>query len=505
MTLLRLLLLLLLVSICSSLETCRLVATKNVTLPSKTPYSIDLATNGIQVALDPNAFETPSNSTVLMLELFASDACGLNMSDSEFIVLSKDTDPSLSVELRSPVVSAHNNSHDMCERPAPNGNIVWAMCHSGTGCGDRFSSASQLTTSVVVTIAASTITTLGLGQTMLLAAFAGTAMAQTNWTMSEAVTAESAFSSQSNETATETPSSQICFAYVRARLFIHGRFNCQHGSLVATVTAGAKELGIVNTEPIACPGRPYLVGGDDAPMMSRASHATDDERAARWVARGLGEHASVASFAAFSLQLMVNGAPFALLTGAANANADEVRHAEQSFALASRFAGRVITAEPFPRRAISALGPQSLEELAEAALREGCIAETLSVFAAAREIEETAVIDAEERAVLVGIVRDEARHSALAWRTVAWASGAARNATLNQRLAQIVADEHARCAQAVRCALFEQLIVPLADRLIGANDWQRVVSSDDVTIAEQSSRSLTEITIDALKRSFEYD
>jgi hypothetical protein len=331
-----LLLLLLLVSICSSLESCRLVAVKNVTLSTskKTPYSIDLATKGIQVALDYFAFETTSDSSVLMLELFASDACGLNMSDSEFIVLSKDTDPSTSVELRSSIVSAHNNSHDMCERPASNNNIVWAMCHAGTGCGDKFSGASKLATSVVVTLTASTITTLGLGHSMLLAAFAGTAMAQTNWT-----TTGEAATLQGNETATETPSSQTCFAYVRARLFVSGKFNCQRGNNVATVTDGAKEIGIINTQPIACPGRPYLVDGDDVPMMSRASHATDDERAARWVSQGLGEHASVASFAAFSLQLMVNGAPFALLAGAANANGDEVRHAEQSFALASRFAG----------------------------------------------------------------------------------------------------------------------------------------------------------------------
>jgi hypothetical protein len=37
--------------------------------------------------------------------------------------------------------------------------------------------------------------------------------------------------------------------------------------------------------------------------------------------------------------------------------------------------------------------------------------------------------------------RDEARHSALAWRTVAWATATAKNAALNAKLKQIAVDE----------------------------------------------------------------
>jgi hypothetical protein len=307
-----------------------------------------------------------------------------------------------------------------------------------------------------------------------------------------------------------------CDAYVRVRLAPPpgGRF-APTPAECATTSAGPSRIRLLSVEangvektigkrvnPPGCyTGRPFIARGDSI-VVSNASASTDDERAGRWVSQGLGEHASVASFAAFSLQLMVNGAPFSLLSGAAKANADEVRHAEQSFALASRFAGHPITAEPFPRHAISSLVPQSLEELAEAAFREGCIAETLSVFAAARQVDENHVVDDEERAVLTGIVRDEARHSALAWRTVAWATATAKNAALNAKLMQIAVDESNRCVATHSCDVFARLIVPLSKKLIGTSDWQRVVESDDVAVEIDPSRTLTARTIEALIQTF---
>jgi hypothetical protein len=292
-----------------------------------------------------------------------------------------------------------------------------------------------------------------------------------------------------------------CRAFVRVSMEIASeklKVPCR-SVVVNTHTSWSGDTSI-STTPVGClqGGRPFVA--DSEPVLSTATGTTENKRAARWVSQGLGEHASVASFAAFSLQLMVNGAPFSLLTGAAKANADEVRHAEQSFALASRFAGHKITAEPFPRHAIGTLQPQSLEELAEATLREGCIAETLSVFDAARRIDEADVTDEEEQSVLIGIVHDETRHAALAWRTVAWATGKSSNATLNQRLIALIAAEHARCHQS--CDLFARLIVPLAARLIGSDNWQRIVESNDVAIVVDSSCSLQESTIKALLKTF---
>jgi hypothetical protein len=196
------------------------------------------------------------------------------------------------------------------------------------------------------------------------------------------------------------------------------------------------------------------------------------------------EHASVASFVAFSLQLMVTGddvlAADRLLTGAAKANADKVRHAEQR---ADLLAGHPITAEPFPRHAISSLVPQSLEELIEAAFRKGCIAETLSVFAAARQVDD----DDDERAVLTGIVRNEARHSASFGARWRGRRPPQRIAALNAKLMQIAVDESNRCV----VTQLRRVCAP--DRAaLGTSDWRRAVELRDVDVEMDSSRTLTD-------------
>jgi hypothetical protein len=340
-----------------SLQNCSVVATMNVTLTGNAPYLIDLATSGVPVAVLPVALRATTDAPMVMLELFASDtSCG-NVSDSTFFVV-RNSPSSAKIELRTSIsaratgaalaIPYDQSSYAQCIKPIDEyfAEVLWCRGGCDTSAAGR-------------ALVLSAFATLRFQQAAMLTALAGAVLAQTT-TLTDV-----AFSSMSTSEQrwSSTVDTGLCTAYVRARLFLNRAdtlMSCSSAP-IANVTSGSQTLGTVMLEPEPCPidGRPYLVDGDDAPMMSRASHATDDERAARWVARGLGEHASVASFAAFSLQLMVNGAPFSLLTGAANANADEVRHAEQSFALASRFAGREITAESFPRRAISALVSRS--------------------------------------------------------------------------------------------------------------------------------------------------
>jgi hypothetical protein len=64
--------------------------------------------------------------------------------------------------------------------------------------------------------------------------------------------------------------------------------------------------------------------------------------AAHWQADAELEHASVAAFARVTLELMALGAPADLLARTAEAQADEIRHAKECFALASAYAGRAI-------------------------------------------------------------------------------------------------------------------------------------------------------------------
>lgn len=190
--------------------------------------------------------------------------------------------------------------------------------------------------------------------------------------------------------------------------------------------------------PYCYGGRPFLV--DDAPctaepvrgvfasaargpasMAPNVDDLSPDERAtlaAAWTRDGLFEHASVASFGRFALELLAVGAPADLVTLAHQAAQDEVRHAELCFALASHYAGESVAPGPFPfegRIEISA----DLASVAARAAREGCIGETIAAAIAAEQL--AAATDPAVRAALVIIAEDEARHAELAWRTVAWA------------------------------------------------------------------------------------
>ncbi|KAL7528661.1 hypothetical protein ACHAWF_002656 [Thalassiosira exigua] len=150
-----------------------------------------------------------------------------------------------------------------------------------------------------------------------------------------------------------------------------------------------------------------------------------------WTCRALGEHASVASFSAFSIALMTNQAPSDLVDNALRAGLDEVRHAKISFELSSKLAGKESGPRPSPLPASKLEFGQDLEALAMAVAKEGCVNETLSAFAAALEADHIAdVIEKGAglnfpyaginddlldfiRKELVTIAEDESNHSAL--------------------------------------------------------------------------------------------
>jgi hypothetical protein len=212
------------------------------------------------------------------------------------------------------------------------------------------------------------------------------------------------------------------------------------GRLVTTVTEQERQARKV--EDLCCyhwfeycSGRP-LLGDDDDPILaawcerddwtSRAP-ATDVDvdtlsaalRAtltAEWLADARMEHASIGAFARATLELMALAAPAELLAEVQAAALDEVRHAGRCFALAGRYAGRALGPGPLP---IAPPRPASFARLARDTFVEGCVGETIAALAAARQAracEDAAVAD-----TLAMIASDEARHAALAWRTVEWA------------------------------------------------------------------------------------
>lgn len=154
-----------------------------------------------------------------------------------------------------------------------------------------------------------------------------------------------------------------------------------------------------------------------------------------WTHRALGEHASVASFSAFSIALMTNKAPSDLVDAALKAGLDEIRHAKISFDIASKLTGKDVGPGPLPESKLEFA--HDLKSLALALAREGCLDETLSAFVAAVEVDHIAEVLAGKvqdspysnvdpellvfiKNELANIAMDESNHSVLAWRTLNW-------------------------------------------------------------------------------------
>jgi hypothetical protein len=173
-----------------------------------------------------------------------------------------------------------------------------------------------------------------------------------------------------------------------------------------------------------CPGgRPLRDESGEvvvAPIVSKRGDGvatTDRERARKWARAAQYEHASVASFARFSLELMALGAPASLVRRAHEAALDEIAHAELAFALASSFGGRGVGPGCLPLDGCTT-GEVSPSSVALATLRDGCISETIAALDAVANAPEAAT--EAEREAIERIAEDEQRHAELAFATLAW-------------------------------------------------------------------------------------
>lgn len=132
---------------------------------------------------------------------------------------------------------------------------------------------------------------------------------------------------------------------------------------------------------------------------------------------GRMEHASIAAFARFALELLALGAPVELVELTNAAQVDETRHARLCFRLAEVYGGAPIG--PGPLDLSGSLLGSALEGIVAGALVEGCIGETLAALEA-RESARRATCPALAR-LLTSIAEDEERHAELAYRFVRWA------------------------------------------------------------------------------------
>jgi hypothetical protein len=139
--------------------------------------------------------------------------------------------------------------------------------------------------------------------------------------------------------------------------------------------------------------------------------------AMHWQQAAQLEHASVASFARFCLELMAIGAPPELLADAQAALGDEIDHARRCFALASSYAG--VGLGPGPLQVRGATPADELETVIAAVIDEACIGETLAAVEATAAL--AGATEPAVRATLEVIAADETRHAELGWRTLRWA------------------------------------------------------------------------------------
>ncbi len=194
---------------------------------------------------------------------------------------------------------------------------------------------------------------------------------------------------------------------------------------------------------------------DDEAIAIAIAHMTQQTRAALaevWLRDAAFEHASVASFARLSLDLIALGAPAALVRDAHLAALDEIAHAEIAYGIAGRLRGESIGPAPL---AVDASPTTTLAELARDCFRDGCCGETVAVMLAHAAADATADAGTDEvlRRAYERIAIDEQRHAELAFRIIAWAvrtceSAASTIAAERQRLAASVHDEQGRGAVA---------------------------------------------------------
>ena len=131
----------------------------------------------------------------------------------------------------------------------------------------------------------------------------------------------------------------------------------------------------------------------------------------------IAEHASVAAFARFTMQLMAIGAPADLIAQATRAQGDEIRHALDCLTVAANVSGESLGFGTMNVEG-SLTNATDVKTILIDTIREACVNETVSAAqcqAAAEQAQEPTIAS-----MLSQIAIDEQRHATLAWGTVKW-------------------------------------------------------------------------------------
>jgi hypothetical protein len=175
-----------------------------------------------------------------------------------------------------------------------------------------------------------------------------------------------------------------------------------------------------------------------APAPAHLSATLRERIAQQWLNDAVLEHASVAAFARFTLELLAFGAPSQLVEDSVRAGLDEVAHTRACFAEAARY--NRIARGPGALAVHDVRAAATLPAAVRGTFIEGCIGETQAALIARHAAQRAE--DPTARALLKQIAIDEARHAELAWRFVAWALD--RNPALAAELEDALIEARAR-------------------------------------------------------------
>jgi hypothetical protein len=181
-------------------------------------------------------------------------------------------------------------------------------------------------------------------------------------------------------------------------------------------------------------GRPFLIEGEARtagldrredwsekgalPNVVGLDERTRGELAKAWEHTAQMEHASIAAFARFALELLSLGAPSELIMRTNSALVDETNHARLAFALASVYRGKPVGPGRLNIDHAMSEG-DDVVSIVRRVIREGCVGETVAAIEAGEAA--TRASDPVVRKTLETIAVDESAHAELAWRTVKWA------------------------------------------------------------------------------------
>lgn len=171
----------------------------------------------------------------------------------------------------------------------------------------------------------------------------------------------------------------------------------------------------------ACAAREGWMNAQVSETLAQVVETIDETQralvAGHWANAGCAEHASIASFSKFLMELLHLGAPRELVEGATRAIRDEIEHAAACFGIASAYAGRALG--PLEVNIQDSLAQStSAEHILLAVIEEGCIGESLAAVQA--QMEASYAYHPTIKAQLEKIHYDELEHALLAWRFVGW-------------------------------------------------------------------------------------